>query len=126
MVKSIVGIGSMNSFGQQVLALDPSCRNPWCQTRQYPIHPHHIIYKSQGGKDEPENGIGLCLKCHTDVHLGITWVDRGVHVGARRLSGRSFMLQILKELESEPFFRWHDAMEELKRSPEIVRQDASS
>ncbi len=29
---------------------------------------HHIIYKSQGGHDTPDNLISLCLDCHEDAH----------------------------------------------------------
>ena len=30
--------------------------------------PHHIIYKSQGGKDEINNLVTLCIYCHAEVH----------------------------------------------------------
>ncbi len=30
--------------------------------------PHHIIFKSQGGDDVPENLINLCRECHDDAH----------------------------------------------------------
>jgi 5-methylcytosine-specific restriction endonuclease McrA len=30
--------------------------------------PHHIIFKSQGGDDTPENLISLCRDCHNDAH----------------------------------------------------------
>jgi ATP-dependent DNA helicase RecQ len=29
---------------------------------------HHIIPRSSGGKDEPDNLIPLCNECHTEVH----------------------------------------------------------
>jgi 5-methylcytosine-specific restriction endonuclease McrA len=29
---------------------------------------HHILYKSQGGKDIIENLIGLCRECHNKAH----------------------------------------------------------
>lgn len=32
---------------------------------------HHIVYRSQGGSDAPENLITLCHTCHTGVHKGI-------------------------------------------------------
>lgn len=32
------------------------------------LHGHHIIPKSAGGKDDIENGIVLCDKCHADLH----------------------------------------------------------
>jgi predicted HNH restriction endonuclease len=34
------------------------------------LHGHHIIPKSAGGKDDPENGIILCDKCHEGLHAG--------------------------------------------------------
>lgn len=30
---------------------------------------HHIIYRSQGGKDEPKNLIALCRDCHNKAHF---------------------------------------------------------
>jgi 5-methylcytosine-specific restriction endonuclease McrA len=30
--------------------------------------PHHIIFKSQGGHDTPENLITLCRDCHDNAH----------------------------------------------------------
>jgi 5-methylcytosine-specific restriction endonuclease McrA len=29
---------------------------------------HHLIFKSQGGKDIIENLIGLCRDCHNEAH----------------------------------------------------------
>lgn len=29
---------------------------------------HHIVKRSQGGSDEPENLIALCRKCHSKKH----------------------------------------------------------
>jgi 5-methylcytosine-specific restriction endonuclease McrA len=39
---------------------------------------HHILYRSQGGLDEPWNGISLCRACHEKVHAegGQTWRPR--------------------------------------------------
>jgi HNH endonuclease len=34
------------------------------------IDVHHIIFKSQGGKDNIENLIGLCRECHDKAHDG--------------------------------------------------------
>jgi hypothetical protein len=35
-----------------------------------PLHPHHIIFKSQGGADHPANLITVCWKCHRAIHDG--------------------------------------------------------
>ena len=29
---------------------------------------HHLVFKSQGGKDEPDNLIALCRCCHEKAH----------------------------------------------------------
>ncbi len=39
------------------------------------LHPHHIIFKSQGGKDELSNLITLCFACHRGVHDGNLKLD---------------------------------------------------
>ena len=31
-------------------------------------HPHHIVPKSAGGADNPDNIVPLCGDCHSDVH----------------------------------------------------------
>lgn len=33
-------------------------------------HYHHIIPRSQGGSDLPENILGVCMKCHERIHRG--------------------------------------------------------
>lgn len=32
------------------------------------LDPHHVIFKSAGGKDVPNNLLTLCRKCHDDIH----------------------------------------------------------
>ncbi|HQO23233.1 MAG TPA: HNH endonuclease [Spirochaetota bacterium] len=31
---------------------------------------HHIIFRSQGGTDAPENLANLCRECHHSIHFG--------------------------------------------------------
>ena len=33
-------------------------------------HYHHIVPRSQGGSDLPENILGVCLECHEKIHTG--------------------------------------------------------
>lgn len=75
---SVEGVGYQN--GEQkgyynvksfVLARD----NYKCQSGQkcehsQKLHVHHIIFRSKGGSDAPENLITLCEKCHKDLHDG--------------------------------------------------------
>ena len=45
------------------------CSNPVCRKRI--LTPHHLIDRSHGGTDDPENLTTLCYDCHIlGVHLG--------------------------------------------------------
>ena len=46
---------------------DWQCRH--CKNRNG-LHPHHIVYRSQGGKHTLDNLLTLCWKCHNAVHDG--------------------------------------------------------
>ena len=39
-----------------------------CNSSVSELHKHHIIPKSRGGVDSPENLISLCLDCHGKAH----------------------------------------------------------
>lgn len=43
-----------------------------CGANNY-CHPHHIVPKSAGGQDDPDNGIFLCFVCHVG--------DNAIHDG---------------------------------------------
>ena len=46
-------------------------QNGVCPLCGAPIeHYHHIIPRSQGGSDLPENILGVCMKCHERIHKG--------------------------------------------------------
>jgi 5-methylcytosine-specific restriction endonuclease McrA len=46
-------------------------RDKWscqvCKIRQN-LQAHHIIYRSQGGKDELDNLLTVCSACHVAIH----------------------------------------------------------
>jgi hypothetical protein len=47
------------------------CGRHCCICRRFEplhLHIHHIIEKSEGGSDDPDNLIPVCLTCHSDVH----------------------------------------------------------
>ena len=48
------------------------CQNPNCKhkdkDKKQILKVHHIIYRSKGGTDKPENLITLCSKCHTPAN----------------------------------------------------------
>lgn len=65
-------------------------------------HHHHIIPRSKGGSDLPENIVGLCLSCHEKLHTGkITTELIGVY---KKYAGTSALNQaipyIMKELQT--------------------------
>jgi len=35
-------------------------------------HVHHIVYRSHGGKDAPNNLVWVCTQCHADIHAKVT------------------------------------------------------
>ena len=41
-----------------------------CKTKQGTLEVHHIVFRSNGGSDEPDNLITLCRNCHRELHLG--------------------------------------------------------
>lgn len=47
------------------------CGRHCCICRRFkPTHlqVHHIVERNEGGTDEPDNLIAICLTCHSDVH----------------------------------------------------------
>lgn len=75
-----------------------------------PSEAHHIIFRSQGGEDTPDNLISLCRKHHEMVHNGVTQYGK-------RYSGKDVMTSILTTIRASGRikFRWNAALNELKR-----------
>ncbi len=101
-------------FRRLILLLDGNkCRNPNCLCNKNSsfieriVSAHHIIFKSHGIDDSPENGIILCNLCHYAVH-------NGHGKGKDRLTGRQFMLKILDSLVDDPGYRWEEVHKTLK------------
>ena len=71
------------------------CRICQCQTLAFHLprqpHHHHIIYRSQGGLDTPENIILVCALCHDKVHRS----------GKLRVSGEASALTIERFIDGE-------------------------
>lgn len=44
------------------------CQN--CKKKNRKLHVHHIVFKSKGGTDSPDNLITLCESCHDKLHCG--------------------------------------------------------
>ena len=45
-----------------------TCQHCRGKSKDKHLHCHHIIFKTNGGSDEPENLIVLCKTCHDDLH----------------------------------------------------------
>ena len=41
-----------------------------CKTKQSTLEVHHIVFRNNGGSDEPDNLITLCRHCHRELHSG--------------------------------------------------------
>jgi hypothetical protein len=41
-----------------------------CKTKKGKLHVHHIVFRSNGGTNSPENLITLCEECHKNLHEG--------------------------------------------------------
>jgi hypothetical protein len=54
------------------------CTVPGCSSRRH-LHDHHILFRSAGGSDDPENRITLCAFHH----------QRCLHAGRMRVRGRA-------------------------------------
>jgi hypothetical protein len=60
-----------NTVQTRVRARDGElCQVPGCSRAAE--HVHHIVYRSQGGSDDPENLVSLCHAHHHAVHMG--WI----------------------------------------------------
>ena len=80
----------MNELYLKVFERDGwNCRH--CSFRV--VHPHHIIFRSQGGPDDMRNLITLCPSCHEAVHAKnleievLTVLEENVIVRFTRLNG---------------------------------------
>ena len=99
------------SFSEAVLA-DGKCMNRQCisidKRKTDALHPHHIIPRAQGGLDEIENGITLCVPCHKRAH-------EGYQSAQGRVTGRRFLLTVLEGHRGELTWRWDKAYEWLSK-----------
>lgn len=53
------------------------CRK--CKASNTELHVHHVVFKSKGGTDTPNNLICLCHTCHKDLHAG-KWKLTATHL----------------------------------------------
>jgi len=76
------------------------CAVPGCGSRSG-LHDHHVVFRSAGGSDEPQNRVTLCAFHH----------QRGLHAGRMRVRGRApdglvFELGLRPGLPPLARYRW--------------------
>ena len=59
------------------------------------LHVHHIIYRSKGGTDKPDNLITVCKTCHEKIHEGVLKLSMKKH---RQFKDATFMNIVKKRL----------------------------
>lgn len=90
--------------------LDGQCMNLDCPCHNDPsftggvFSVHHIIPLSAGGGDVVENMITFCSISHDRAENGM---DLG---NGKRLTGREFVLSVLRQHIGQYYWRWSDAM----------------
>lgn len=47
-----------------------TCQHCKGKTKDSSLHVHHIVFRGNGGSDDPENLIALCKTCHDKLHKG--------------------------------------------------------
>ena len=73
----------------------------YCRKREMRLEAHHIVFRSQGGKDTLDNLLTLCDQCHHHLHEGkITLKVTGVsghldQIAQRAMQGKSYMYETL-------------------------------
>jgi 5-methylcytosine-specific restriction endonuclease McrA len=82
------------------------CRHCKGNSKDDRLEVHHIIFKSNGGSDEPENLILLCKTCHDKVHSGTLDIEGGRKKGTLNHATQmnSIRVQLLHNLNCEETF----------------------
>ena len=84
------------SIPQQVQdELMAKCGRRCCICRRFaPLHLqiHHITEKAEGGDDDPDNLIVVCLTCHSDAHAGTVLSKRFTRGELKRHRDETFRL----------------------------------
>jgi hypothetical protein len=79
---------------------------------------HHIIFRSNGGSDEPENLITLCRTCHKDLHNGkIKLKVKGKNKGTLRFATQ------MNEIRSQLLKHYPEAIETFGYITKINRME---
>ena len=72
-----------------------------CKKKDGKLEAHHIVFRSDGGKNTIENLVALCEKCHDDVHHGKIILDLAGENGfkdriaQRTMQGKAYLYEQL-------------------------------
>ncbi len=106
--------GKSSLFHRSVIGRDSECKSRLCLTKQLAPTPHHIIYKSQGGSNDPSNGIALCVYCHYAAHNGGQYDTRKPH-----LTARQFVMAVIAGQQELGNHIWDKAYEQPTRKEKL-------
>ena len=110
--------GARVAFHRLIVGRDGKCMNPDCPCHKNKkkeviiLSAHHIIRRSQGGRDKLEVGITLC------VNYSHKWAEGEGNLtddNGNRITARQFMIMVLDALKDDPCYRWGLVHAELKR-----------
>jgi len=75
-----------------------------CKKKTGKLHVHHVVWKSQGGADQPENLLTLCERCHDKVHKNQKFNKKIVklHKGIKKIFNTTTILNSIMP----KFYEW--------------------
>jgi len=82
------GMSKLPAYGDIYLRDRFRCQSPACTSRH--VTPHHIVFRSRGGGDEPSNLVSLCDRCHLSLVHGGHLTVTGLAPHALEWSARGF------------------------------------
>jgi 5-methylcytosine-specific restriction endonuclease McrA len=74
-----------------------------CNNKTGKLHAHHVVFRSQGGKDTIDNLVALCEGCHKKIHEGKLKLDfKGKSnkldvISQRSMRGKTYMYKELSK-----------------------------
>jgi 5-methylcytosine-specific restriction endonuclease McrA len=71
-----------------------SCQKCLGKKKDNKLHVHHIIFRSNGGTNSPDNLITLCKTCHDNLHLHSNAEQESLKLQKKRKTGTSDAVQV--------------------------------
>ncbi len=94
-------MGPLPTYGDIYLRDRWRCASPVCKRRD--VTPHHIVFRSQGGGDEPDNLVSLCVECHLRLlHEGRLATSGPAGNGVWRIGRKGLMTVMGRRVQVTP------------------------